>query len=144
MTKTFKSIAEIEKYIKRQHKLCLSEIGRKGESKMKEITHQNLYNSYSPDEYKRTGDMVNNIRVSNIDNNSVEIEMGQGGHTSWVDGRGVYVAPILEEGGHTYERKGSRKAPTNIIDDTMRELEDIAPQTYISVMASKGIKVHKK
>lgn len=143
MAKTFKSVAEVKAYIQKQHKLCLREIGRKGESTMKEVTHKNLYNQYSPDTYVRTREMASQIRMTNCDNNSVEIEIGQGGHTSW-DGRGVYVAPILEEGGHTYERGGSRKAPTNIIQDTMKEMEDVAPRTYIGVMASKGIKVHKK
>lgn len=144
MPKTFKSIAEVKAYIEKQQKQCLKEIGRKGESKMKENVHRNLYDKYNPSTYTRTGQMASQVRMTKCNNNSVEIEIGQGGHTSWADGRGVYVAPILEEGGHTYERNGGRKAPTNIIKDTVKEMEVEAPRTYIAVMASKGIKVHKK
>lgn len=145
MGKTFNNINELVAYVKSQHKHCTKEIGNDSEKIMKEVTQRNLYDRYDPEYYTRTKDMINKIRVVNTSNESVEIQIEQGGHRSWgKTKRPVYVAPILEEGGFTWEKGGSRKEPTNIIRDSYDEIKRKAPETYIQVMSSKGIKAYRK
>lgn len=145
MPKTFSSLSEAISYIKKAQKQTSKEIGLELEKIMKETTQRNLYDSYSPSEYSRTGDMLKMIRLTECTSDSVKVEIEDtGGHKSWSSGRNVYVAPILEEGGHTYEKGGRRKPPTRIIEDSLEEAEKIIPNEYIKSMSSRGIKVNKK
>lgn len=145
MGKQFKSLGEAINYIKNAQTQASTAIGREVEDIVRETTKENLYESYSPESYKRTYDMLNMIRMTESTMNSVTVAIEDtGGHTSWSDGSHVYVAPILEEGGHTWEKGGGRKPPTRIIEDSMEKAEDVAPETYIKAMASRGIKVNRK
>lgn len=146
MGKQFKSLNEAISYIKKAQAQASIDIGREVEDIVKETTQKNLYDSYSPESYERTYDMLNMIRMTESTTNSVTVAIEDtGGHTSWIKPKPhVFVAPILEEGGHTWERNGGRKAPTRIIEDSTEKSRDIAPEVYIKSMSSKGIKVNKK
>lgn len=146
MAKQFKSIKEAVSYIKSAQRRSSREIGLEVEKVMKETTQKNLYDAYSPEEYERTYDMINMIGITESSVDSVTVAFqDKGGHTSWNDPKPhVYVAPILEEGGHTWERDGGRKAPTNIVEDSYEIARDTVPETYIKSMAVSGIKVKKR
>lgn len=146
MGKQFKSLAEAVSYVKSAHSKASVEIGRDVEKIMKETTQRNLYDNYSPEEYDRTYDLLNMIRATDVSSNSVTVAIEDtGGHTSWKKPNPhVYVAPYLEAGGYTWEKGGERKQPTRIIEDTLEESRDEVPNTYIRVMASKGIDVNRK
>lgn len=146
MAKQFKSLGEAIKYIKNAQTQASTAIGREVEDIVRETTKENLYESYTPENYKRTYDMLNMIRMTESTMNSVTVAIEDtGGHTSWEKPYPhVYVAPILEEGGYTWERGGRRKPPTKIIEDSVEKAEDVVPETYIKAMASRGIKVNRK
>lgn len=146
MGKQFKSLNEAIKYIKSAQTQASKAIGREVEDIVRDTTKENLYDSYSPESYKRTYDMMNMIRMTESTTDSVTVAIEDtGGHTSWNSPHPhVFVAPILEEGGHTWERDGGRKPPTRIIEDSTEKAEDVAPETYIKAMASRGIKVNRK
>lgn len=146
MGKSFKSLGEAISYIKSSQLQASKEIGRDVENLMKETTENNLYGEYTPDRYKRNKDMIDMIRATDVSSDSVTVAIEDtGGHTSWKDPNPhVFVAPILEAGGFTWERNGGRKAPTRIIEDTMKKSRDEVPNTYIKVMASRGIPVRRK
>lgn len=141
----FNSLGEAIRYIKSQKTQCLSEIGKESEEIIKNTTNKNLYNNYSPVVYSRTYDMLKMIKTSNKTNDSVTVGFQDiGGHRSWKEPHPhVFVAPILEEGGYTWE-SGGRKPPTHIIQDSKKEIEEIAPNIVVKVLNSKGIKAHKK
>ena len=146
MAKKFKSLNEAINYIKKAQSHASKEIGKEVEDIMKDTTKENLYEAYSPESYKRTYDMLNmiNITESTADSVTVAIE-DTGGHYSWNSPYPhVFVAPILEEGGHTWEKGGERKPPTRIMEDSLEKTKESAPDVYIKAMASKGIKVNKK
>lgn len=146
MAKSFNSIGEALAYIKKQKAEALEEIGRESEKILKEKTNRNLYGSYKPEVYKRTNDMLRMIQI--LRHNSKEVVVGfkdSGGHTSWKDPNPhVFVAPILEGGGYTWETNGGRKSPTNIIRDSKEEIRDKAPEIVVRVLNSKGIKAYRK
>lgn len=147
MAKQFKSLGEVINYIKKSQTQAIKEIGQELENTVRETTQKNLYDAYSPTSYNpRTYDMLNMIRTTEISSDSVTVAIEDtGGHTSWSEPHPhVFVAPILEEGGHTFHRNGERKPPTRIIEDSVEKAKDTAPETYIKAMAKKGIKVNRK
>ena len=146
MAKTFNSIHDALAYIKSQKKLAIQEIGRESKEILQQKTESNLYGNYSPESYERTGDMLRMIQILRQSSSSVTVGFqNSGGHRSWKEPRpNVFVAPILEEGGHTWERSGGRKSPTNIIKDSRQEIEDKAPEIVIRVLKSKGIKAYRR
>lgn len=146
MGKSFNSIDEAIAYIKKQKAEALQEIGRESEEILKQKTESNLYGNYSPEVYNRTYDMIRMIQI--LRHSAKEVVVGfkdSGGHTSWKDPHPhVFVAPILEGGGYTWETNGGRKSPTNIIHDSKEEIRDIAPDIVVRVLNSKGIKAYRK
>ena len=146
MAKQFKDLLSVISYIEQAQAKVSIEIGRELEDIVKETTKENLYDAYSPESYKRTYDMLNMIRTTktSVDSVTVAIE-DTGGHTSWGKSKKhVFVAPILEEGGHTRETGGRRKPPTRIIEVSVEKAKNTIPETYIRAMAKKGIKVSRK
>lgn len=148
MGKQFRNLNDAIRYIKESQSQTSKVIGQELEEVVRETTKENLYDSYSPnpDGYKRTYDMLNMIRMTESSTNSVTVAIEDtGGHTSWSQPHPhVFVAPILEEGGHTFHRGGERKPPTKIIENSVEKAERVVPETYIKTMASKGIKVNRK
>lgn len=147
MSKKFKSLSEVVSFIKQAQTNAIKEIGESVEEIIKETTQDNLYDSYSPNQYIRTGDMMRDmVQTKSMTSNSLTVGFeDNGGHTSWVSPYPhVFVAPILEEGGHTREVGGGRKPPTRIIEDSYEKAEKEVPKVYISAMASQGVKVTRK
>lgn len=142
----FNSINEALAYIKRQRAEAIEQIGREAKEIIEQKTESNLYGNYSPEVYDRTYDMMRMIQI--LRQSTKDIVVGfedSGGHKSWKSPHPhVFVAPILEGGGYTWESNGGRKSPTNIVKDSREEIREIAPEIVVRVLNSKGIKAYRR
>ena len=59
--KTIKSIAELEKVLNKKILSSMKSVGKEGERKLKESVQENVYNTYIPKYYRRTGDLKKSV-----------------------------------------------------------------------------------
>lgn len=142
MARKFSSLEGVISYIKNTcHEEALREISEKSIETMQEVTKEQVTGD--------TGDIINCIGVTNIDNNSVLIEWQDKG--DWFSvakdtyGQHMY-APWALENGKTFAPgkpmfSGFYKEPTTLALTSKEIIEKDAPDTYRSVMKSKGFKV---
>ena len=93
----FKSIDALVSYIENScHPDALEKIGDEGVDEVKQIVQEEVYDAYTPVEYKRYDEVFNSVRVTEIDNNHVTIELEDNGHWTSVKGRHMYAVAGLE------------------------------------------------
>lgn len=138
MAKQFSSIEALTSYIKSCHMSALKEIGDDAVEIMKDVT-QSQYDG-------ETGQMIDCIGVTDVDNDSVRMAWQDNGDWySVITGNHMY-APIAHEmgtvwgEGHT-PREPVYKPATTLEETSTERIEQDAPNTYRKVMKSKGFDV---
>ena len=142
----FKSIDALVSYIENScHANVVEQIGDEGVDEVKQIVQEEVYDAYTPVEYKRYDEVFNSVRVTEIDNNHVTIELEDNGHWTSVKGKHMYAVAGLEMGktwgeGSTPDNPVYRPQ-TNIEERSYEKMNEEAPNIYRKVMKKRGFKV---
>ena len=130
----FKSLEDLVRYVKRMNGVAMYEVGEEMKDIMKEETAEQVYQSYSPDVYTRTYDLMNSIDVVERDNDSVTAEFQDNGNwTSVKYGTHFHAIKGLEDGA-TWGRSG-----TNLMEESSNRIEKEIPKKYKSIMNRLGV-----
>lgn len=143
---TFNSLDDIVAYIESIVATGMNEMGHEMEEIMKnEIMHQ-IYASYSPNQYKRTGQMENSPGIVEVDKDSVTVEFrDNGGWTDIKTGNHAFPMERFESGkvwskGHTDENPSYLPA-TNIMEESVSKCESEIPRLLVNFLRSRGIPI---
>lgn len=130
----FNSIEEMVAYVKRQIASTNDDLGEEMVRIAKEETKKQQ-ESYSPNQYERTGALVNCIGVTNVSPESVEISWQDNGRWTSVKGSPFY-APQGLENGTTWGRSS-----TDFVDQSFNEIEYKIPLSFKRHMKSRGVSI---
>lgn len=146
MAKTFKSIEELTRHIKKNcHSSITKKIGEETETLMKDIIQEEVYDAYDPNTYERTKDLVNATKITHMEDESVEVAITDTGRWTSIDGSHFYAPYGLESGktwgkGYTPEEPKYRPQ-THIQERTDEESEELSVEIYKKEMKKKGFDV---
>lgn len=164
MTRTFKNLDGLFKYVEKNLRLTLNDVALLVEKEMKEYIMKKLYQSYNPKEYHRSYDYINSLTVGKVvqvgtsfnvevyfDPKKIKQEevhdsawnrhMSVDGNTEW-NGTPIneLIPYFIEYGtnGSLWDREG-----INVTTETIRELEDTKKHLEVikNVLKQRGINV---
>lgn len=147
MAKTFKSIEELARHIKKNcHSSITKKIGEETENLMKEIIQEEVYDNYDTNIYKRTKDLINATKVTHIEDESVEVAITDTGSWTSKSTKEHFYAPYGLESGKTWGKGYTPEEPkyrpqTHIQERTDKESEELSVEIYKKEMKKKGFDV---
>lgn len=140
----FSSLEEMIAYIEKAQSQATKKMGDEMVDIMKDEVQKQVYNSYSPNDYNRTMQLLNSPQITNVSKNYVSaafLMMGdwksQGYGMSSYSGGGSPFFPMygLEYGGVW------GRGTTSIMDESIDRMENEIPLCYRDAMNSMGIPI---
>lgn len=140
----FSSLEEMISYIEKSQSRVTQELGEEMTDIMKKEVQEQVYNSYQPQDYQRTMQLLNSPQIKYSNSNSVCVEfMMMGDWMSHGYGMSSYSgggSPFFPMYGLEYGGVWSR-GTTNIMEGSIDKMEDELPRCYKNIMNSMGIPV---
>lgn len=130
----FSSLEDLVSYVEKMNSVAMYEVGEEMKDIMKDETHKQVYQAYSPEEYQRTYDLMNSIDVVSLGKDFVETEFqDNGGWYSVKYGSHFHAIKGLEDGA-TWGRSG-----TNLMSESESRIESEIPREYKKIMNGLGV-----
>ena len=142
----FNSLDDVISYINSICSTAMNPMGERMEEIMKnELMHQ-VYASYTPNQYERTGQLEDTPNIALIDSDSVTVEFQDNG--DWKDvPSGNHAFPISRfEQGQVWAEGGGKNNPkylpaTNIMDESFSKCQSDIPPLLAEFLKSRGIPI---
>ena len=145
----FNSLKAALEYIDKAKADSMKGLGKKIEDIMKEEIQEQVYDSYKPVDYNRTGQFIESVKTTHTSKDRVEV--------SWRD-NGDWYSIIKrykgEQPDHMYVIHGHEmgkvwgvggyRPKTNLVEESTRRVEEEIPDELVRFLRSKGIKAVKK
>lgn len=140
----FSSLEEMISYIEKAQSSVIMDLGEDMKDIMKEEIQKQVYNSYSPKDYGRTGQLLDSPQIKYVNNNYICVEfmmMGDWksnayGMSSYRGGGSPFFPMYGLESGSTWSRD-----ETDIVEESFEKIKDEIPKCYKQAMSRMGIPI---